>query len=66
LLPIVAGFSYEILKFGAKHQDNPIFRSLTLPGLWIQKITTQQPNKKQLEVAIAALKKVLKLENGTL
>jgi uncharacterized protein YqhQ len=66
LLPIVAGFSYEILKFGAKHQDNPIFRTLTLPGLWIQKITTQQPNKKQLEVAIAALKKVLKLENGTL
>ena len=60
LLPIVAGFSYEILKFGAKHQDNPIFRSLTLPGLWIQKITTKQPNKKQLEVALFALKKALK------
>ncbi len=62
LLPIVAGFSYEILKFGAKHQDNPIFRSLTLPGLWIQKITTKEPTKKQLEVGIAALKKALSLE----
>lgn len=62
LLPIVAGFSYELLKFGAKHQDNPIFRSLTLPGLWVQKLTTKNPTKKQLEVGVAALKKVLSLE----
>jgi len=66
LLPIVAGFAYEILKFSAKHQDNPIFRTLTLPGLWIQKITTKKPSKRQLEVAIAALNKVTKLENGNL
>ncbi|MEA2036938.1 MAG: DUF1385 domain-containing protein [Nanoarchaeota archaeon] len=62
LLPIVAGFSYEILKFSSKHQDNPIFRSLTLPGLWVQKLTTKNPSKKQLEVGIAALKKVIQLE----
>ena len=62
LLPIIAGFSYEILKFGSKHQDNIIFRSVTLPGLWIQKITTKEPTKKQLEVSVAALKKVLELE----
>ncbi len=62
LLPIIAGFAYEILKFGAKHQNNPIFRSLTLPGLWIQKITTKKPSKKQLEVGLAALKKVVELE----
>lgn len=66
LLPIIAGFSYETLKFGAKHQKNPIFRYLTLPGLWIQKITTKEPNKKQLEVGLFALKEVLKLENGNL
>ena len=66
LLPVIAGFAYEALKFGAKHQDNPIFKSLTIPGLWVQKITTQQPSKKQLEVGIAALKKVVKLENGTI
>ncbi len=62
LLPIIAGFAYEALKFGAKHQQNPIFKALTLPGLWIQKITTKEPSKKQLEVGIAALKKVLKSE----
>lgn len=66
LLPIVAGFSYEILKVGAKHQDNLVFRSLTLPGLWIQKITTKEPTKKQLEVGITALRRVLELENGNL
>ncbi len=66
LLPIVAGFSYELLKFGAKHQGNPVFRTLTLPGLWVQKITTKEPSKKQLEVGIAALKKVIELENGNL
>jgi len=66
LLPLVAGFAYEALKFGAKHQDNKILRSLTLPGLWIQKITTKKPSNKQVEVALAALKKVLQLENGNL
>jgi len=66
LLPIIAGFSYEILKFGAKHQDNPIFRSVTLPGLWIQNITTKEPTKKQLEVGVAALNNVIKLENGNI
>ena len=62
LLPVVAGISYEILKFGAKHQENAFFRALTIPGLWIQKITTKQPNKNQLEVALFALKKVVELE----
>lgn len=62
LLPIIAGFAYEILKFGAKHQNNLIFRSLTLPGLWIQRITTREPTKKQLEVSLSALRKVLHLE----
>ena len=66
LVPIIAGFSYEVLKLGAKHQDNPLFRALTLPGLWIQRITTKEPTKKQLEVGIAALKKVLQKENGTI
>ncbi len=66
LLPIIAGFSYEILKFGSKHQKNPIFRSLTLPGLWIQNITTKKPTKKQLEVGIAALKRAIQLENGNI
>ncbi|HZX45257.1 MAG TPA: DUF1385 domain-containing protein [Candidatus Nanoarchaeia archaeon] len=64
LLPVVAGISYEALKFGAKHQGNPLFRALTLPGLWLQNITTKEPTEKQLEVGIAALKKVT--ENGNM
>ncbi|MBW2989454.1 DUF1385 domain-containing protein [Candidatus Woesearchaeota archaeon] len=65
ILPIIAGVSYEILKFGAKHQKNPIFRFLTMPGLWIQKITTKQPDEGQMEVGIAALKGVLEMEEDT-
>ena len=54
-LPIVSGLGYEVLKFLAKRQNNIIFRSLSSPGLWLQNITTSQPNDKQVEVSIAAL-----------
>ena len=54
-LPIVSGLGYEVLKFLAKRQNNIIFRSLSLPGLWLQNITTSQPNDKQVEVSIEAL-----------
>ncbi|MGM5484381.1 MAG: DUF1385 domain-containing protein [Nanobdellota archaeon] len=57
VLPI-AGLSYEFLKLGAK--KSRILRSLTMPGLWLQRITTKRPNKKQAEVAIATLKALLK------
>lgn len=56
LIPVIAGISYEILKLSAKIK---ILNFLTLPGLWLQKLTTKQPDKKQIEVAIAAIKKVL-------
>lgn len=59
LIPVIAGISYEILKMSAKHQDHPFFRILIMPGLWLQMITTQEPDKKQIEVAITALKKAL-------
>ena len=56
-LPIVAGFSYEVLKILAKNMDKSfIIKSLCVPGLLLQKITTQEPNKEQLEVAFEALK----------
>lgn len=57
LLPAISGISYEVLKLGAKYN---IFGFLVLPGLWIQKITTKQPDDKQVEVAISALKSVLR------
>jgi uncharacterized protein YqhQ len=55
LLPLVAGSSYELLKLSGKTRDNAITRILIKPGLWLQKITTQEPSMDQLEVAIAAL-----------
>ena len=54
-LPVVVGLGYEILKFLAKHQDKYLFHILSLPGLWLQNITTNPPNKEQLEVSITAL-----------
>ncbi len=55
LIPVIASVSYEILRFNSRHPNN-ITGFLTKPGLWLQKITTQEPDDKQLEVAIAALK----------
>lgn len=58
LLPVVAGVSYEILKFVGK-SDSKIVRAITYPGLLLQKLTTAEPDDSQLEVAIAALEGVL-------
>lgn len=55
-IPIVAGFSYEVLKIIARFQKYFIFKALAYPGLMLQKITTQNPDEKQLEVAIEALR----------
>ncbi len=56
--PIVAGIAYEIIKFAGKYQ-NPLTKILILPGLLMQKITTREPDEKQIEVAIAALQATL-------
>lgn len=58
LLPVIAGVSYELLKLGSRYQENYVIKALMKPGLWVQKLTTRKPTKKQLEVAIAALNKV--------
>jgi len=62
LIPFVAGISYEILKASDKKQDNILFKLISMPGLWLQKITTKKPNNKQIEVAICSLKKLLEVE----
>jgi uncharacterized protein YqhQ len=59
LLPILGGISYELLKLSGKKRDNRYVQWLTAPGLWLQQITTQEPDDSQLEVAIAALKSSL-------
>ncbi len=55
LLPLTAGLGYEIIRFAGKH-DNWLIRAISQPGLWVQRITTKEPDEKQIECAIAALK----------
>ena len=59
LLPVVAGISYEVIRFTGKHQEWTWVQFLSWPGLLLQKITTRQPTDDQIEVAIAAMKKVI-------
>jgi uncharacterized protein YqhQ len=65
LMPLVAGLSYEIIRLSAKKESSWFFKLMTRPGVWLQNITTQEPDDKQLEVAIEALKESLKLEPTT-
>ncbi len=62
LIPVVAGVSYEIIRASAKSSGQWFFSVITRPGLWLQNITTKEPDDSQLEVAIYALKESLKLE----
>jgi uncharacterized protein YqhQ len=62
LLPVIASLGYEFIYYTSRHCENPIMKILLTPGLWLQSLTTRQPDDKQLEVGIAALKKVLEIE----
>ncbi|WP_027364408.1 DUF1385 domain-containing protein [Desulfotruncus alcoholivorax] len=64
LLPVVAGISYELLKASARYQNNMIFCILAAPGKWVQQLTTGEPDGNMVEVAITALKAVLKEDRG--
>jgi len=61
LLPLIAGVSYEIIRFAAKHRGS-LFAMMTAPGLWLQRITTQPPDDSQVECAIIALDEAMALE----
>ncbi len=65
-IPIVGGISYEVLKYSAKHSTSPIGRVLVAPGLWLQKITTKEPDEKQMEVSLAAIKAALRMDENPL
>jgi len=62
LIPVVAGLSYEIIRLSARKESGALFKLITRPGVWLQNITTQEPDDAQLEVALEALKESLKLE----
>jgi uncharacterized protein YqhQ len=59
LLPVVAGISYEIIRFTGKYRDRSWAALLSWPGLLLQKITTREPTDDQIEVAVEALKRVV-------
>jgi uncharacterized protein YqhQ len=59
LLPLVGGISYEFIKISARHSSTIVGRMIVAPGLWLQKITTKEPDETQLEVALTALRVAL-------
>jgi uncharacterized protein YqhQ len=61
LLPVIAGVSYEIIRFAAKHRGS-LFALMTAPGLWLQRITTQPPSDEMAQCAITALDHAMALE----
>lgn len=63
LMPVIAGVSYELIRYAGAHTDNPLVRIAITPGLLLQKLTTHQPDDSQIEVAIASLKAVVPPED---
>jgi uncharacterized protein YqhQ len=61
-IPAIAGLSYEALRLGARYPDSAVMRVLMAPGKWLQAITTQPPDRGQIEVAIASFNEVLRAE----
>lgn len=59
LIPVIAGLSYEVIYFGARHVNNRWVRAVLAPGMWLQSITTREPDDSQLEVALTALREVV-------
>ncbi len=58
-IPILGGISYEFLKLSAKHSNSPLGKIFVAPGLWLQKITTEEPDESMMEVSLAAIKAAL-------
>jgi uncharacterized protein YqhQ len=65
MLPI-AGLSYELQRASARFPENPILKTLTAPGLWLQRITTREPTRDQLEIAVIAMRRCIAYEEGQL
>lgn len=63
LMPVIAGVSYELIRYAGAHTDNQLVRIAITPGLLLQKLTTRQPDDSQIEVAIASLKAVVPPED---
>jgi uncharacterized protein YqhQ len=63
LIPVIAGIAYEFLKFSAAHSENRFMKWVIAPGLALQRMTTREPDESMLEVAGAALSRLLAEES---
>ena len=61
-IPIIAGLAYEALRLGARFPDSLVMRAVMKPGIWLQGITTQEPDASQIEVAVASFREVRRRE----
>ena len=62
LIPVIAALGYEVTHFSGNHTKNGLVRTILYPGLWLQKLTTREPDDSQLEVALSALRKVVEID----
>ncbi len=62
LIPVIAALGYEVLQFGARHRKNVFIRAILAPGLWLQGLTTKEPDDSQVEVALSALRKAVEVD----
>ena len=58
LVPVIAGISYELIRFAGNHGRNPLVKLLSAPGLLLQRVTTREPSEDMVEVAIKAVETV--------
>lgn len=65
LIPLISGVSYEVLKYSGKNLNHPIVKVMTVPGMALQKITTQEPDDGMAEVALVAMKAALDMDYST-
>jgi len=64
LIPVIAGLGYEVTQYGARHLGSRLVRATLIPGLWLQKLTTREPDDSQIEVALSALRRVVEIEGS--
>ena len=65
LIPVIAAVSYELLRFGARNRANALVRAVFMPGIWLQMITTRQPDDGMVEVAIVSMSEALAADGET-
>ncbi len=65
LIPVIASFSYEVIRFNGRHSGNLFVQWLTAPSLWLQGLTTKQPDDDQIEVAVCAMNAAIESDQDT-